>query len=119
MRTFLLVCDAFASEFDVKFNALKSKLLVCMPSSRCKQPASYLSSCQFFIYDNPIERVDSFLHLGHVITSNLSDKEDILFRRDRFITKANNVLCYFNKLSCSVTVKLFKAYCNVVANCGL
>lgn len=92
MRTFLLVCDAFASEFDIKFDALKSKLLVCMPSSRCKQPASYLSSCQFFINDNPIERVDSFLHLGHVITSNLSDKEDILFRRDSFITQANNVL---------------------------
>jgi len=28
MRTFLLVSDAFASEIDVKFNALKSKLLV-------------------------------------------------------------------------------------------
>jgi len=91
MHTFLSLCDAFASEFDVKFNAQESKLLVCMPSSRCKQPLFQSTSCQFFINDNPIERVDSYLHLEHVITSNLKDKEDILFRRDCFTSHANNV----------------------------
>ena len=53
-----------------------------------------------------------YLHLGHVITSEISDKQDILFRRDCFISQVNNVLCYFNKLSCRVIMKLLKAYCN-------
>ena len=51
-----------------------------------------------------------FLHLGHVITSSLSDKEDIMYRRNCFINQANNVLCFFSKLSGCVRTKLFKAY---------
>jgi len=75
LRKLLSLCDAFAGEYDMKFNAPKSKLLVCLPRSRYKQAANHVMSCQFFIDGNVIERVDSFLHLDHVITSSLNDKE--------------------------------------------
>ena len=71
MRKMLSICDAFAVEYDIKFNAQKSKLLVVSPRNRHKQ-ATY----SFSVGDNPIERVESFSHLGHIITSSLSDKED-------------------------------------------
>ena len=63
--------------------------------------------------------VDSFLHLGHVITSSQNDEEDIMYRRNCFINQANNVLCFFSKLSGCVRTKLFKAYCNSRYGCEL
>ena len=39
----------------------------------------------FFIGGNQIEHAEPFSYLGHIITSNLSDKEDIHYRRNCFI----------------------------------
>ena len=47
MRKLLSLCDAFAGEYDMKFNAQKSKLLVCLPRSRQKQTADSITSCHF------------------------------------------------------------------------
>ncbi len=47
--------------------------------------------------DNPIEYVDSFGHLGHVITNQLTDNADILKRQTDFVRQVNNVLCFFSK----------------------
>jgi len=48
MRQLLAICDSYASEFDIVFNADKSKFLVMAPN---KQRALYnlMSDCQFFI----------------------------------------------------------------------
>ena len=54
MRKMLSICDAFAVEYDIKFNAQKSKLSVVSPRNRHKQ-ATY----SFSVGDNPIERVES------------------------------------------------------------
>jgi len=67
--------------------------------NRQKQRTAY----SFSVANNPIERVESFSHLGHIITSSLSDKEDIRSRRNCFIGQANyNMVCFFSKLRCSV-----------------
>ena len=39
-----------------------------------------------------VEHVESFLHLGHIITPNLSDKEDIHYRRNFSLVKL--IICY-------------------------
>jgi len=39
----------------------------------------------FYVGDNPIEYVDSFVHLEHVITNILADNDDNLRRRNEFI----------------------------------
>ena len=78
MRKLLSICDTFVNEYDIKFNAQKFKLLVVSPSSRHRQATSQTSYCPCFIGGYQIEHVESFSHLGHIITSNLSDKEDIL-----------------------------------------
>jgi len=69
----------------------KTAAVTCVFVKQSLQTAQFFSRhlVSFSINDNPIERVDSFSHLGHVITSNLSDKENILFRRDCFISKVN------------------------------
>jgi len=44
-----------------------------------------IKGCPFQIGGRDIEQVDSFSHLGHIITSDLSDTEDIRYRRNRFV----------------------------------
>ena len=120
-RKLLCICETFASEYDIKFNVQKSKLLVALPRTRQRQ-TSYLKTCSSFSIDgNLIERVESFSHLGHIITSSLSDQEDIYYRRNCFISQVNNMLCCFGKLTYTVKTRLFQAYCNsqyMVVNCG-
>jgi len=111
MRKMLAICDAYAVEFDILFNAAKSKFLVIVSNKR-RFLFSDMCKCNFKIGDKIIENVDKYSHLGHLITTRFDDDDDILFRRNCFIGQANNVLCYFNRLNTIVKMKLFKSYCS-------
>jgi hypothetical protein len=116
MRKLLAICDEFASEFNIVFNANKSKCLAIMPRSK-----RYLdvSSINFYIGGKVVESVESFAHLGHIINSKCDDYEDILHIRNSFIGQANNLLCYFGKLDMLTKIKLFKSYCTSIYGCEL
>ena len=61
MRKLLLLCDDFASEYDVQFNAKKSKLLICSPRRRNKLSNQLMKrDCMLSIGGNPIEQVSLF-----------------------------------------------------------
>ena len=45
-----------------------------------------------FIDGKLIEQVKSFSHLGHIITTDLDDSDDILYRRNCFVGQANNMM---------------------------
>jgi len=65
MRKMLIcICDEYAAEFNVKFNAKKSKWLTIIPRKR-RWLASQLAFCQFHVGGHQIDRVSSFTHLGH------------------------------------------------------
>jgi hypothetical protein len=66
------------------FNASKSKYLVAVPRIR-RLLRDHLRKCTFHVGNNPIDYVDSFEHLGHVITNQLTDNADISKRRYDFI----------------------------------
>jgi len=55
---------------------------------------SHLSECYFTVYGKPIELVQSFQHLGHTTTSQLSDVSDITAEQNAFIGQTNNVLFF-------------------------
>ena len=62
-----------------------------MPRKRC-----WLSS-QFSLVSTWVaikSIVSSLMHFGHIINSELSDKDDILRRRCTFIGQVNDILCY-------------------------
>jgi len=76
MRTLLHVCDVFANDFSVVFNAAKSKCLWFITrrisASYYKNPPSF-----FLIGGNAIPFVSSWPHLGHILTTDMNDKIDI------------------------------------------
>jgi arginine exporter protein ArgO len=94
LRRMLAICENYANEYSITFNASKTKCLVVLPSNR-RSLLAYLRDCTFYIGDNPIEYVDSFAHLGHLITNQLTDNADILKRQTDFVRKVNNLLCFF------------------------
>ena len=62
----LTICDNYASDLYMSFNASKSKCIVIFPSSRvCLRPL--LSDCNFKIGGKVIEFVSSYSHLCHCV----------------------------------------------------
>jgi hypothetical protein len=118
MRKLLRICDSYASNYDIIFNADKSKFLVIV-ANRWRSLSKSMNDCYFSIGGKPIENVTSYPHLGHIINSKFSDNDDILHRRNNFIGQTNNILCFFNKLDLFVKIKLFKAYCSSIYGCEL
>jgi hypothetical protein len=118
MRKLLTVCDSYANEYHILFNAQKSKCLVFQAKNR-RYSTELLKNGLFHIGNNPFECVKSYSHLRHIINTNLSDDDDILARRFSFVGQVNNVLCYFKKLDSFVKYKLFASYCTNFFGCEL
>ena len=79
---FLTICDEFAFEYNVIFNATKTKCL-CFGDR-------FVSSCDknfvpnFIIAETRIEYVDQWSHLGHIIDSTRLDDVDINIKLNKF-----------------------------------
>ena len=118
LRRMLSICDCYASEYCISFNAIKSKCLVFLPNSR-RFLRQQLNECTFYVGNKPIEYVTSYSHLGHIITSLMDDDADLVKRRSDFVGQVNNVLCYFGKVNSLVKNRLFHNYCTSMYGCEL
>jgi hypothetical protein len=76
LRKMLEICDTYALDYNICFNAKMSKCLIVAPYSQ-HYLRNYYTACTFCIGNNSIETVDSFSHLDHVITDDLDDSKDI------------------------------------------
>jgi hypothetical protein len=108
------VCDKFASEFNVIFNATKSKCITFykQKNSVVQAPFRDFALPLFSISSNNIENVSSWSHLGHLLNANLLDDDDILSRRNSLIGQVNSFLCNFSNVDISVKNALFRVYCS-------
>ena len=118
MRKLLALCDNYAQEYSIKFNAKKSKWLAIFSKKR-RWLSSPLEHCRCQVGGTHVDRVTSFVHLGHTINTELTDKYDILHKRCTFIGQVSNVICYFPRLDADVRHKLFKSYCSSIFGCEL
>ena len=92
MRLMLGICDDFAQEYAIVFNAKQSKCPWVKHSSAIKVASD--RKPQFVICGSVIEYVDSWPHLGHIIASSNDDNLDIFNRRNSLCGQINDVLCY-------------------------
>jgi len=67
----------------------------------------------------PIQYVDNFKYLGHIITQNLSDDSDTQREIRNMYVRTNMLVRKFNKCSLSVKIILFKTYCMYVYDVAL
>jgi len=104
LRKMLAICDVYAAEYSMSFNAQKSKCLLIL-SNACRYLRPLLQDKVFYVDGKPIDFVSSFPHLGHVIIDTLDDGCDITKRLGNFTGQVNNVLCFFGKVSCDVKAR--------------
>ena len=62
LRKLLAICEGYALEYCISFNALNSKCLVVIPKSRCIVFEN-VNDCVFTIAGRPIDIVKSLAHL--------------------------------------------------------
>jgi len=100
-------------------NSLAMPKCVICTSRRKPSETEYLRGSQFTINGNVIEFVQSWPHLGHIITSNMDDASDIDRCHTKLISQINNVLCSLHQVDSIVKVNLFKSYCFSLYGCEL
>jgi hypothetical protein len=66
LRRLLTICDEYAREYSIAFNAAKSNCLIILPS-KCRWLQPYVNNCKFFIGNEPIELANSFCHPAPLI----------------------------------------------------
>jgi hypothetical protein len=63
----------------------------------------------FYIGSQAIEFVDKWPHLGHIISNDCNDADDILTKKMNFIGQPNKVLHNFRNVDCVTKTKLVNA----------
>ena len=108
-RHLLKICDIYASDYSIVFNATKSK---CIFVQSCHDIAlSFAPKSELFIGGNLIEYVKQWPHLGHIVTDSLEDAADIASRRNSLCGQINNLLCYYGKLGHVTKQSLMFSFC--------
>ena len=112
LRILLGICERFGAANFLKFNPDKTQ---CIRFSRLHGN----SSCHFVFCGKSIECCNSVTHLGHTLTANLMDGDDI-FRCSRdFVRKANGILIKFGFCDPFILTKLLTCFCLSLYGCAL
>ena len=72
LRTMLSLCESFANFYGLNFNAGKTQLFGLSPSDKCTTAIYFCGELLAFL--------NSVCHLGHILSYNLSDDDDIVFK---------------------------------------
>jgi hypothetical protein len=104
MKILLKTCQDFANEYNMKFNAKKSKYLFYGPNANRSRDSPFsLNSAQ-------IELVDDDKHLGNVI-GNKSSELQVRNIVNVLNSKLNMIVAHFKFLNSACKYKLFNCYC--------
>jgi len=74
----------------------------------CRQ--SFKNDCIFYVDGRMTDLVQSFSHLGLLITSDSDGGEDIITSKYSFIGQDNNTFYYFGKLSSFINCNQLYSY---------
>ena len=102
----LNICSNYGVDFDVKYNAKKSMVMVCRTKDDMdiKFPAFHLSGQTLGVSN-------STKYLGHIITDTLEDDADMCRQRGLLYVQANMLVRKFHHCTVDVEINLFRAYC--------
>ena len=106
LRKLINICEQYADDHDIIYNARKSKCVHFKASTKLSVIPP-INLC-----GNLLEFVSSFNYLGHVFTDDLKDNRDILKQRRALCGRANFLLRKFSACTISVKLRLLTAFCN-------
>ena len=107
LNKLLQICEKFGIDNDVLFNSSKSAIMLF--KSRFM---NNFNRPNFTLNNNVIEYVESFKYLGHVINSDLSDKQDIQRQIAKLYAQGNSLIRKFFMCTMGTKIMLFTSYCS-------
>ena len=113
MNCLILVLGTYAKSHGLLFNTAKTQL-ICFRSS-----TEFICNDIIFFGNTCLDFSNSVTHLGHRISHNLKDKEDILRAIKDLNRKANSVLYTFSFIDIFTLCFLIKTYCLSLYGCTL
>ena len=113
LRIMLQICDKYAQNHGLSFNADKTQLI-------CFRTHQTRSCTANIVFNNTILKFqEEVTHLGHILSYDLDDKKDILRAIKDINRKANSILCTFNAADPFIKTFLIKSYCLSLYGCSL
>ncbi|XP_063544877.1 uncharacterized protein LOC134753045 [Cydia strobilella] len=114
LRKLLLVCENYATAHGLRYNVTKTQYMVFEPRGYRigEVPPIQLNG-------TPLERVNGFKYLGHIVSSDMKDNMDIERERRALSVRANMIARKFARCTKAVKVTLFRAYCTSLYTCSL
>ena len=104
LRLMLKTCNSFADSHSLIFNVNKTQLV---KFSRTPQ----LNTAQFSFCGESLEFSRSVIHLGHILSYDLSDTEDIIAKKKDLCCKANCMVNIFSTCDPTTKTVLFRSFC--------
>ncbi|XP_026319440.1 dynein heavy chain 8, axonemal-like [Hyposmocoma kahamanoa] len=114
LRKLVAICERYAEIHGLRYNAIKSELLVFKAGSNGFNNVPEVKLC-----GTPLNRVTKFKYLGHWVSESLEDNTDIERERRALAVRGNMLACRFARCTDNVKVSLFKAYCQTFYTCSL
>ncbi|XP_063824644.1 uncharacterized protein LOC135074295 [Ostrinia nubilalis] len=114
LRKLMAICETYAKSHGLAYNVRKSQIMVFGEGSRRPNllPSVFLNGCE-------IQRVNKFKYLGHLLTPDLKDGDDVERERRALSVRANMLARRFSRCSKAVKVTLFRAYSTSFYTCSL
>ena len=106
------ICNTYASQHGLLFNAGKTQLI-------CLRKSKFIKSLPVIYLNTQLKYKDEVKHLGHILHYNLDDDPDITRAIKDVNKKANSVLCLFHLADPVVKTYLIKMYCLSLYGCSL
>ena len=106
LQNLIDTCCKYATEHDILYNAKKSVCMIVYPKSR-----KIYKKAEILLEDRTLTYVNNVSYLGHVISSSLSDVDDIKRQYRSLCIRANSLSRRFSICSLDVKYQLFQSYC--------
>ena len=113
LRTMLSICSNFATAHKLEFNTSKTQLICFRKTRHCSFPVL------IHLNGHLLHPSDKVVHLGHILTYNLRDTDDILRSCKELNRKANYILLTFKAVDPFVKSFLIKSFCLSLYGCCL
>ncbi|KAL0879953.1 hypothetical protein ABMA27_002467 [Loxostege sticticalis] len=114
LRRLVSICEEYATSHGFVYNVDKSQVMVFGAGSK-----RYENIPPIKINNNTLQRVLKFKYLGHMLTPDLKDDEDIERERRALSVRANMLARRFARCTRDVKITLFRAYCTSFYTCSL
>ena len=101
------VCESFARNNYIKFSILKTKCMcICLKDGLIRNPPN------IYLDGSVVEYVNRFKYLGHIITRDFCDDDDIMREVRSLSIRGNTLIRKFNFCSHDVKKELFRTFCS-------